>query len=131
MCRRISRGIHTRYTVSCWTCSSRRAGAKPQKPFVREKVMAKPLPPVGNPPANHRKVERLKVISPEVKVNLTRGGQDPELVLAEAEVLAKYTRDELLDLAEEQGIEVPADVVKKAAVVAFLAGKLKVTVEQE
>jgi hypothetical protein len=57
------------------------------------------------------------------------GSKEPELVLAEAEVLAKYTRDELLDLAEEQEIEVPADVVKKADVVKFLAGKLKVTVE--
>ena len=54
---------------------------------------------------------------------------EKELVLAEADVLAKYTRDELLDLAEEQGIEVPSDVVKKADVVKFLAGKLKVTVE--
>jgi hypothetical protein len=52
-----------------------------------------------------------------------------ELVVGEAEVLAKYTRDELLDLAEQQEIEVPSDVVKKADVVKFLAGKLKVTVE--
>ena len=56
-------------------------------------------------------------------------GEQPEIVLAEADVLAKYTRDELLDLAEEQGVEVPSDVVKKADVVKFLAGKLKVTVE--
>jgi hypothetical protein len=52
-----------------------------------------------------------------------------ELVAGEADVLAKYTRDELLDLAEEQGVEVPSDITKKADVVKFLAGKLKVTVE--
>jgi len=52
-----------------------------------------------------------------------------ELVVAEAEILAKHTRDELLDLAEGQGIEVPSDITKKADVVKFLAGKLKVTVE--
>jgi len=56
-------------------------------------------------------------------------GDQPELVVGEAEVLAKHTRDELLDLAEEQGIEVPSDITKKADVVKFLAGKLKVTVE--
>jgi hypothetical protein len=61
----------------------------------------------------------------------SEGTKEPELILAEADVLGKYTRDELLDLAEEQEIEVPADVVKKADVVKFLAGKLKVTVEQE
>jgi hypothetical protein len=60
------------------------------------------------------------------------GTKEPELVVAEADVLASgYTRDELLDLAEEQGIEVPADLKKKADVVSFLAGKLKVTVEAQ
>jgi hypothetical protein len=57
-------------------------------------------------------------------------GKEPELVLAEADVLSsRFTRDELLDLAEEQEIEVPANLTKKADVVKFLAGKLKVTVE--
>jgi hypothetical protein len=57
------------------------------------------------------------------------GSGEKELVVGEAEVLAKYTRDELLDLAENQEIEVPSDITKKADVVNFLAGKLKVTVE--
>ena len=71
------------------------------------------------------------VVSDAVPAGEVAAEAQPELILAEAEVLAKYTRDELLDLAEEQEIEVPVSVTKKADVVKFLAGKLNVTVEQE
>jgi hypothetical protein len=62
----------------------------------------------------------------------SEGAKEPELMVAEADVLMdRYTRDELLDLAEEQEIEVPAGLKKKADVAEFLAGKLKVTVEAQ